>query len=179
MVPVRQNLTGKYGMYDKVNNQFYGDASGGSTDFVPGPEVLDQDPAIPGMTWTATWTANANGVAAGTVNGVARCTSVTTSNTSSTANPTRYSQLTSAQQTQFNTPFTASTVSNYNVCWCKITDINTGGESASSSTANWTHYGIPGNNTVFDCTSGCTQRCSSSTGEFATRAGFIKAMFGQ
>ena len=173
-IPVRRNSDGAYGMYNLMNNTFYG--SSGTNTLTPGPEVINQNHAIPGMTWTATWTANANNsIAAGTVSGVARCTSVAGDNDYQTDNPTKFSQLTAANQTAWNTPFTSSTVSNYYQCWCKMTGINAGGENIDpASASDWVFEDNLA--TMATCTSTCASTCATRVSGTAT---YRKALFGQ
>ena len=157
-VPVLNNATGKYGMYDKVHGVFYPNAATSGDDFTPGPEVLDQDPAIPGMVWTATWTGG-SGVTAGTVNGVARCTSVAGTNNYLTTNPTLFSQLSSANQTAWGTAFDASTVGDYKQCWCKVDNATTSGETVNPmGSTEWVFLGT-GNSATY-CSSSCAGDCA-------------------
>ncbi|MFQ6760313.1 MAG: hypothetical protein ACLRFM_02865 [Alphaproteobacteria bacterium] len=174
-VPVRNNATGKYGLYDTVGQRFYGNAASSGDDFTPGPEVLNQDPDVPGMTWTATWAANAsNGVSAGTVYGDARCTSVMTGNVGTSEQPSKLSDLQQAQQTAWNTPFTASTLNNYNVCWCSVMNIESEDENIMNNQATWVIYGRTGSNATYDCITGCAARCAQTIGY----KGFRSALFG-
>ena len=173
-VPVRRNSDGKYGMYDKAHNVFYPNTATSGADFTPGPEVLAQDPAIPGMSWTATW-AGGNGVTAGTVNGEARCTSVAGSNDASSSTPTKFSQLTSANQTAWGVAFTSSTVSNYLQCWCKIDGVTpTSGNAISPMGATEWVFRSTGSSAA-DCANGCAYACADSVRIYSD---FRKAVFG-
>ena len=79
-VPVIQQSTGKYGMYDKVNGVFYPNAAASGDDFTPGP-IVENDPGVPRGLWSATWANNSTtGVVGGTASGNARCTNVNASN---------------------------------------------------------------------------------------------------
>ena len=173
-VPVRRNSDSKYGMYDTVNGVFYPNAASSGADFTPGPEVINQNPAVPGMVWTATW-AGGGGVTAGTVNGEARCTSVAGTNDYSTTNPTKFSELNSTQQTNWNTAFNSSTLSNYKACWCKVDSVTpTSGNNISPMGATeWTFV-----RTRSDA-AGCAQNCAYYCEHYSVSyAPFVKTMFG-
>jgi len=163
LVPVRRNSNGVLGMYDKANNQFYGNANtaSGAADFTPGPEVLNQDPAIPGMTWTATWTANANsGISAGTLSGEARCNGV--AGTESVA----------ATSAQLNSADWDNDGIN---CWCKVTNMNVGGVNTSlpeSVNAVFSRNGSSATVCHTSCVGWCTYYINNSPN-------LRKALFGQ
>ena len=79
-VPVIQQSTGKYGMYDKVNGVFYPNAAASGNDFTPGP-IVENDAGVPRGLWSATWANNSTtGVVGGTASGNARCANVAGSN---------------------------------------------------------------------------------------------------
>ena len=174
-VPVRQNsTTGKYGLYDKVNGVFYPNAASSGADFTPGPEVLNQDPDVPGRLWTATWQANQNGVEAGVISGTGRCTSVEGANNYTSTNPTKYSELTAANQTAWNTAFTASTVSNYKYCWCKISNLAINNEKINPGNSNyWVYNRVHGSSEL--CATNCADRCALNIKDTAS---FRKALLG-
>ena len=175
-VPCRRNSDNQIGIYDKVGRNFRTTPNGINA-LTPGPEVLAQDPAIPGMSWTATW-AGGNGVTAGTVNGEARCTSVSGADYTAT-NPTKFSDLTAANQTAWNTPFNSTTFSNYNKCWCKIDGVTptSGNDISPMGATEWVYAGIPGNNTAEACATSCSNRCKDKFIP-ATYPGFVKVLFG-
>ncbi|MBQ9540635.1 MAG: hypothetical protein IJU89_04405 [Alphaproteobacteria bacterium] len=174
MIPVRNNATGKYGLYDTVGGQFYGNAASSGADFTPGPEVLNQNPDVPGRLWTATWQANQNGVEAGVISGTGRCTSVKGENNHTSANPTKYNELSSANQTAWNTAFTASTVNDYKQCWCKISNLATNSENINPGNSNdWVYNREHGSSDL--CATNCADRCALGIKETES---YRKALFG-
>ncbi|MFQ6760099.1 MAG: hypothetical protein ACLRFM_01695, partial [Alphaproteobacteria bacterium] len=155
-VPVRNNATGKYGMYDTVGGRFYGNADTSGDDFTPGP-IVENDADVPGMTWTATWAANATtGVIAGTVYGEGLCNAV--AGTASTA-------ATSAQTSSANWSVDGAN------CWCRATGVDDGNES-SDVDGVWVFLVTA--SSAADCAGYCARSCLSGVRDSAS---FLSAVF--
>ena len=157
-VPVRNNATGKYGLYDTVGGQFYGNANTSGDDFTPGPEVLNQDPDVPGMTWTATWAANATtGVTAGTITGEGLCNGVS---------GTAKAPATSAQMSSANWSVDGAS------CWCRATGVDDGNDTTTVDGV-WVFDYTYGSTGI--CPGDCARDCTARINDTAL---FRKAVLG-
>ena len=159
-VPVRNNATGKYGMYDTVSRQFYGNAASSGDDFTAGP-VVANGADVPVPQWIRAWDANAQyNLSAGEVYGTAQC-----NNLSGTEHAQK---ATSAQMAS------SGWSENGAKCWCKVVGINVDNEyTEAPATASWVFDAV--RPSVEDCNKMCAAACSNRVlGE----AAFRKALFG-
>ena len=140
-IPVRRTYDSKIGLYDTVEKAFYGSSNGV---FTAGPTVAN-DAIVPTMqNWAVAWTA-ASPVAAGTVYGIGKC------NTSG-------ADATPVTDSGWNTEGAK--------CWCKVTGLNTGGETVTTDSGTWA-FGQTMNST-WDCTSkACAQSCGRQVQQYA------------
>ncbi len=159
-VPVLNNVTKKFGMYDKVNNRFYGNAASSGDDFTPG-SIVTNDAGVPEMRWSATWTANANsGIAAGTINGIGICNNISyTTQTYATA-----AQLASQDWTTLG-----------RVCWCKTSDITSGNQTIPTTDAQQWVLRAAFNAGTLACAQECVAYCRNF---IETNATFRETIFG-
>ena len=133
-----------------------------------------------------------SGVRPGIVYGESKCTSVAGPNNYATAHPTKYSELSAANQAKWNlVPNPVGTEddannprSSYTQCWCRMTGV--GVNDAASTVADLTtgkYYPVSGAAWVFSypyssaalCANFCAYRCAASVRNYSA---FRAAVFG-
>ena len=133
-----------------------------------------------------------SGVRPGIVYGESKCTSVAGPNNYATANPTKYSELSAANQAKWNlVPNPVGTAddannprSSYTQCWCRMTGV--GVNDAASTVADLTngkYYPVSGAAWVFNYTYGsaayCANYCASRCASYVRfNSAFRAAVFG-